>query len=201
MAVLMCLDCLKTYDSLIEHNCLNSWGIPGVASRNTTVEAVAEDLDSMKKESIHGLCGKINETASVGTELVNINPVFSNENYLYNQVTYAEDQPTYSSQDYTTEGSSNHFMMMNSEQGDIGEWGIGDLNNEARRIELGRNDCDMEMRLSFPSSEFSSKIDPLTSMVCQMGLDEDNLNMPPFPDSSNNRPDFVPVDGTINGMS
>ncbi|GBM93522.1 Zinc finger protein 235, partial [Araneus ventricosus] len=201
MPELMCLDCLKTYDSLIEHNCVNGWWIPGVASGSTTAEAVAEDLDSMKQESTHGLCGQINETASVGTELVNINPAFSNENYLYNQVTYAEDQPTYSSQEYNTEGSSNHFMMMNSEQGDIGEWGIGDLNNQARRIELGGNDCDMEMRLSSPSSEISSKIGRLTSMVYQLGLDEDNLNMPSIPDSSNNRPDFVPVDGTINDMS
>ncbi|GBN96208.1 hypothetical protein AVEN_273151-1 [Araneus ventricosus] len=90
---------------------------------------------------------------------------------------------------------------MNSEQGDIGEWGIGDLNNQARRFELGGNDCDMEMRLSSPSSEISSKIGRLTSMVYQLGLDEDNLNMPSIPDSCNNRPDFVPVDGTINDMS
>ncbi|GBN32091.1 Zinc finger protein 782 [Araneus ventricosus] len=203
MAVLMCLDCFKTYDSLRGHYCLNGWWIPGVASRSTTVEAVPEDMDSMKQESTHGPCVQINEAASFGTELVNINPAFSNENYLYNQVTYAKDQPTYSSQDYTTERSSNQFMTMNSEQGVIEEWGIGDLigENQARRIELGGNDCDMEMRLSFPSREISSKIDPLTSMLCQMGLDEDNLNRPPIPDSSNNRPDFVPVDGTINGMS
>ncbi|GBN10929.1 Zinc finger protein 33A [Araneus ventricosus] len=201
MAVLMCLDCFKTYDSLIQHNCLNRWWIPGVASRSTTVEAVAEDLDSMKQESTHGPCVEINETASFGTELVNINPAFYTENYLYNQVTYAEEQPTYSSQDYITEGSSNHLITMNSEQGDIGEWGIGDLNNQARRIELGGNDCDMEMRLSSPSSEISSKIGRLTSMVYQFGLHEDNLNMPSIPDSSNNRLDFVPVDGTINGMS
>ncbi|GBN44253.1 Zinc finger protein 235, partial [Araneus ventricosus] len=38
-------------------------------------------------------------------------------------------------------------------------------------------------------------------MVYQLGLDEDNLNMPSIPDSSNNRLDFVPVDGTINDMS
>ncbi|GBM96486.1 hypothetical protein AVEN_263428-1 [Araneus ventricosus] len=198
MPVLMCLDCFKTYDSLIEHNCSNRWWIPGVARRSTTVEAVPEDLDSMKQESTHGPCVQINDTASFGTELVNINPALSNENYLYNQVAYAEEQPTYSSQEYNTEGSSNHFMMMNSEQGDVGEWGIGDLNNQARRIELGGNDCDMEMRLCSPSSEISSKIGRLTSMVYQLGLDEDNLNMPSIPDSSNNRPDFVPVDGTIN---
>ncbi|GBN90170.1 Zinc finger protein 233 [Araneus ventricosus] len=201
MPVLMCFDCFKTYESLIGHNCLNGWWIPGVASRSTTVEAVAEDLDSMKQESTHGPCVQINKAASFGTELVNINTAFSNENYLYNQMTYAKDQPTYSSQEYNTEGSSNHFMMMNSEQGDIGEWGIGDLNNQARRIEMGGNDCDMEMRLSSPSSEISSKIGRLTSMVYQLGLDEDNLNIPSIPDSSNNRLDFVPVDGTINDMS
>ncbi|GBM12944.1 hypothetical protein AVEN_113834-1, partial [Araneus ventricosus] len=200
MPVLMCLDCFKTYDSLIEHNCLKRWWIPGVASRSTTVEAMAEDLDSMKQESTHGLCVQINETASFGTELVNINPAFSNENYLYNQMAYAEEQPTYSSQEYNTEGSSNHLMMMNSEQGDIREWGISDLNNQARRIELAGNDCDMEMRLSSPSSEISSKIGRLTSMVYQLGLDEDNLNMPSIPDSYNNRLDFVPVDGRINDM-
>ncbi|GBN38198.1 hypothetical protein AVEN_138747-1, partial [Araneus ventricosus] len=87
------------------------------------------------------------------------------------------------------------------EQGDIGEWGIGDLNNQARRIELGGNDCDMEMTLSSPSSEISSKIGRLTSMAYQLGLDEGNLNTPSIPDSSNNRLDFVPVDGTINDMS
>ncbi|GBN81445.1 Zinc finger protein 347 [Araneus ventricosus] len=201
MAVLMCLDCFKTYDSLRGHYCLNDWWIPGVASRSTTVEAVPEDMDSMKQESTHGPCVQINETASVGTELANIYPAFSNENYLYNQVTYAEDQPTYSSQDYITKGSSNQLMTMNSEKGDIGEWDIGDLNNQARRIELGGNDCDMEMRLISPSSEISSKIGRLTSMVYQLGLDEDSLNMPSIPDSSNNRSDFVPVDGTINGMS
>ncbi|GBN36548.1 hypothetical protein AVEN_87691-1, partial [Araneus ventricosus] len=59
----------------------------------------------------------------------------------------------------------------------------------------------METRLSSPSSEISSKIGRLTSMVYQLGLDEDNLTMPSIPDSSNNRPDFVPVDGTINDMS
>ncbi|GBN10926.1 Zinc finger protein 782 [Araneus ventricosus] len=203
MAVLMCLDCFKTYDSLIGHICLYDWWIPGVASRSTTVEAVPEDLDIMKQESTHGQCVQTNETASLVTELVNINTAFPNENYLHNQVTYGKDQPTYSSQDYTTERSSNQFMTMNSEQGVIEERGIGDLmgENQARRIELGGNDCDMEMRLIFPSCEISSKIDPLTSMLCQMGLDEDNLNMPPIPDSSNNRPDFVPVDGTTNDMS
>ncbi|GBN95382.1 hypothetical protein AVEN_176964-1 [Araneus ventricosus] len=92
MTELVCLDCFTTYDSLIGHYCFNGWWIPGVASRSTVVQAVAAEPDSLKQG---GTCVQINETASVGTELVHINPESSNENYLYNQVTYAEDQPTY----------------------------------------------------------------------------------------------------------
>ncbi|GBN97218.1 Zinc finger protein 39 [Araneus ventricosus] len=190
----------RTYDSIIGHHCLNGWWIPGYTSRSTTVEAVAEDLDSMKQGSTHGPCVQINKATSVSTELVNMNPMFSNETYLYNQVTYGNDQMTYSSQDFTTEGSSNHLMTMNSVQSHAEECAISGLNNPAlfHRNELGTNDCNMEMRLS---SEVSSKIDRLTSMVCQMGLDKDNMNMPPIPDSSNNRPDFVQVDRAVPVMS
>ncbi|GBM97416.1 hypothetical protein AVEN_260347-1 [Araneus ventricosus] len=182
---------------LNRHYCFNGWWIPGVASRSTIVQAVAAEPDSLKQGSTHGTCVQINETASVGTELVNINPESSNENYLYNQVTYAEDQPTYSSQDYTTGGATNQLMAMNSEQNNVEVCAISGLNNPAlfRRNELGANDCNMEMR---QSSETSSKIDRLTSMVCQLGLDGDNLNIPSVPISSNNKPDIVPVSGAIN---
>ncbi|GBO10801.1 hypothetical protein AVEN_228033-1 [Araneus ventricosus] len=197
MAELMCFYCLKTYDSLIRHHCLNDWWIPGVARRSTTVEAVAEDQDSMKQGPSHGTCVQINETGKVFTELVNINPVFSDENYLCNQVTYGNDQTAYSSRDCTTGGASTQLMVMNSEQDNIGEWAIGGMNNQAQTNELGKNDYNMGMRLS---SEVSSKIDRLTCMACQMGLDEDNLNMLPIPDSSNNRNDFAPVSRAIVSM-
>ncbi|GBN27285.1 hypothetical protein AVEN_148057-1 [Araneus ventricosus] len=212
MSELMCFFCFKTYDSIIGHHCLNDWWIPGYTSRSTTVEAVAEDLDSIKQGSTHGPCVQINKTTSVSTELVNMNPMFSNETYLYNLVTYGNDQMTYSSQDFTTEGSSNHLLTMNSVQSHAEECAISGLNNPAlfHRNELGTNDCNMGTRLSSEvycnmgmrlSSEVSSKIDRLTSMVCQMGLDKDNLNMAPIPDSSNNRPDFVPVDRAVPVMS
>ncbi|GBO17313.1 hypothetical protein AVEN_140991-1 [Araneus ventricosus] len=197
MAEFMCFFCLKTYDSLIGHHCLNGWWIPGVASRSTTVEAVAEEMDSMKQGSSHGPCVQINETGKVFTELVNINPVLSDENCLCNQVTYGNDQPTYSSQDCTTGGASTQLMVMNSEQGNIGEWAIGGMDNQAQTNELGKSDCNMGMRLS---SEVSSKIGRLTSMACQMGLDEDKLNMLPIPDSSNYRNDFAPVSRAIDSM-
>ncbi|GBN29426.1 hypothetical protein AVEN_113136-1 [Araneus ventricosus] len=198
MAELVCLDCFTTYESLVGHYCFNGWWIPGVASRSTIVQAVAAEPDSLKQESTHGTCVQINETASVGTELVNINPESSNENYLYNQVTYAEDQPNYSSQDYTTGGANNQLMAMNSEQNNVEECAISGLNNLALfcRNELGANDCNMEMR---QSSEISSKFDRLTSMVRQFGLDGDNLNIPSIPISSNNKPD-IPVSGAINCM-
>ncbi|GBN67368.1 hypothetical protein AVEN_273182-1 [Araneus ventricosus] len=199
MAELVCLDCFTTYESLVGHYCFNGWWIPGVASRSTIVQAVAAEPDSLKQGSTHGTCVQINETASIGTKLVNINPESSNENYLYNQVTYAEDQPTYSSQDYTTGGATNQLMAMNSGQNNVEECAISGLNNPAlfHRNELGGNDCNIEMS---QSSEISSKIDRLTSMVCQLGLDGDNLNIPSIPISSSNKPDIVPVSGAINCM-
>ncbi|GBM97410.1 hypothetical protein AVEN_260343-1 [Araneus ventricosus] len=122
MSELMCFFCLKTYDSLVGHHCLNGWWIPGVANINTTVEA---EPDSFKQGFTHGTCVQINETGKVFTELVNTNPVFSNENYLYNKVTYGHDQTTYSSQDYNTGGATNHSFAMNPDLGHIGESDIG----------------------------------------------------------------------------
>ncbi|GBO18372.1 hypothetical protein AVEN_125535-1, partial [Araneus ventricosus] len=202
MAELACFDCFTTYNSLIGHYCLNGWWISGFANGNATAQAVAEELDSLKQESTQGPCAQINATASVGTELFSINPEFYDENYLSNQVTYVNDQPTYSSLDYTTGGATNQLMAMNSEQNLIEQCAISDLNNPAlfRRYEPDTNDCNMEMRFSFPNSEMSSNMDRLTSMVCQLGLDEDNLNIPWIPNSSNNTPDFATVSGTINNL-
>ncbi|GBL61988.1 hypothetical protein AVEN_148974-1, partial [Araneus ventricosus] len=200
MAELVCFYCLKTYDSITGHHCLNGWWIPGVANINTTVEAVAEELDSLMKGSTHGPCIQINESASVGTELVNINSEFSNENYLCNQVTYGNDQQTYSNQEYTTGGASNHLMSMNSEQNHVEEWAIDCLDNQAPRNELGTSDCTMPMRLSFPHTDISSNIDRLTSMVSHLGLDEENPSLLSITNSYNDRPDFAPVSGAIDSM-
>ncbi|GBM72719.1 hypothetical protein AVEN_189643-1 [Araneus ventricosus] len=175
---------------------------PGVSNGNVTAQAVAEELDSLKQESTQGPCVQINETSSVDTELVSINPEFYDENYLSNQVTYGNDPPTNSSQDYTTGEASNHLMEMNSEQNHLEQCTISDLNNSALfcRMELGTNDCNMAMRFSFPNNEMPSNIDRLTSMVCQLGLDEDNLNIPLIPNSSNNTTDFATVSGSINNL-
>ncbi|GBN91883.1 hypothetical protein AVEN_234684-1 [Araneus ventricosus] len=174
MAELMCFDCFTTYNSLIGHFCLNGRWIPGVANGNTTAQAVAEELDSFKQGFTHGPCVQINETSSVYTEFSNINPLFSNENYLCNQVTYGNDPPAYSSQDYTTV-ETNQLMAMNSQQNHVEQCAISDLNNPAL---FGTNDCNMAMEFNFPNNEMPSNIDGLTSMVCQLGFDEDNLNIP-----------------------
>ncbi|GBO35598.1 Zinc finger protein 782, partial [Araneus ventricosus] len=189
-------------DSTIGHHCLNGWWIPGVSNENTTVEGVGEEHDRFKQGSSHGPCVQINETASVGTELVSINPEFSNENYLSNQVTYGNDQPTNSSQDYAIGGATNQLMAMNSEQNHVEQCAISDLNNPAlfHRKELRTNDCNMAMRFNFPNSEMPSNIDGLTSLVCHLGLDEDNLNIPLIPNSSNNTTDFATVSGSINNL-
>ncbi|GBM98378.1 Zinc finger protein 226 [Araneus ventricosus] len=200
IAELVCFYCLKTYDSITGHHCLNGWWIPGVANINTTVEAVAEELDSFKQGASHEPCVQINETASVGTELVNINSEFSNKNYLYNQVTYGNDQQTYSNQEYTTGGASNHLMSMNSEQNHVEEWAIDCLDNQAPRTELGTSDCTMPMRLSFPNTDISSNIERPTGMVSQMGLDEENPSLPSITNSYNDRNDFAPVSGAIDSM-
>ncbi|GBN81214.1 Zinc finger protein 33A [Araneus ventricosus] len=200
MAELMCFFCFKTYNSIIGHCCLNGWWIPGVANRNTTVEAVADEPDSLMKGSTHGPCVQINESVSVGTKLVNINSDFSNKNYLYKQVTYGNDQQTYSNQDYTTGGASNHLMVMNSEQNHIEERAIGGFNNEARRKELGPKDCSMPMRLSFPNTDISSNIERLTSMVSELGLDEENLSLLSITNSYNDRNDLAPASGAIDSM-
>ncbi|GBN64113.1 Zinc finger protein 782 [Araneus ventricosus] len=200
MAELMCFFCFKTYDSLIGHYCLNGWWIPGVANRNTTVEAVADEPDSLMKGSTHGPCVQINESASVGTKLVNINSDFPNKNYLYNQVTYGNDQQTYSNQDYTTGGASNHLMAMNSEQNHVEERAIGGLDNEARRKELCPKDCSMPMRLSFPHTDISSNIEQMTSMVSHLGLDKENLSLLSVRNSYNDRNDLAPVSGAIDSM-
>ncbi|GBM97412.1 Zinc finger protein 41 [Araneus ventricosus] len=196
MVELMCFDCFTTYNSLIGHFCLNGWWIPGVANGNTTAEAVAEELDSFKQGFTHGPCVQINETSSVYTELSNINPLFSNEIYLCNQVTYGNDPPAYSSQDYTTV-ETNQLMAMNSQQNHVEQCGISDLNNPAL---FGTNDCNMAMGFNFATNEMPSNIDGLTSMVCQLGFDEDNLNIPSIPNSSNNTPDFDTVSGSINNL-
>ncbi|GBN66008.1 hypothetical protein AVEN_221646-1 [Araneus ventricosus] len=174
MAELMCFDCFTTYNSLIGHFCLNGRWIPGVANGNTTAQAVAEELDSFKQGFTHGPCVQINETSSVYTEFSNINPLFSNENYLCNQVTYGNYPPAYSSQDYTTV-ETNQLMAMNSQQNHVEQCAISDLNNPAL---FGTNDCNMAMEFNFPNNEMPSNIDGLTSMVCQLGFDEDNLNIP-----------------------
>ncbi|GBN21148.1 hypothetical protein AVEN_177437-1 [Araneus ventricosus] len=201
MAELTCFDCFTTYNSLIGHYCLNGWWISGFSNLNATVETVAEELDSFKQGSSHGPCVQINETSSVYTELSNINPLFSNKNYLCNQVNYGNDPPGYSSQDYTTV-ATNQLMAMNSQQNHVEQCAISDLNNPAlfRRKELCTNDCNMEMRFSFSNSEMPSNIDRLTSKVCQLGLDEDNPNIPLIPNSSNNTPDFATVSGSINNL-
>ncbi|GBO03264.1 hypothetical protein AVEN_121638-1 [Araneus ventricosus] len=166
MTELVCFYCLKTYDSTIGHHCLNGWWIPEVANGNTAIEGVGEEQDSFKQGSSHGPCVQINETASVSTELVSINPEFSNENYLSNQATYGNNQPTNTSQDYTIGGATNQLMTMNSEQNHVEQCAISDLNHPAlfRRKELGTNDCNMAMRFNFPNSEMPSNIDGLTGM-------------------------------------
>ncbi|GBN93574.1 hypothetical protein AVEN_4799-1 [Araneus ventricosus] len=199
MAELVCLFCFKTYDSLIGHHCLDGWWIPGVANINTTVQAVAAEPDILKQGSAHGTCVQINETGKVFTELAKTNPVFSNENYLYNQVTYGNDQTTYSSQDYTTGGTTNHKIAINSDLGHIGKWEIGGMNNQARN-ELCTKDCNMAMRLSSANSEMASNIDRLSSTAWQLGLDEDNLSIPSILNLSINRKDFAPVSGAIDSM-
>ncbi|GBM90612.1 hypothetical protein AVEN_161690-1, partial [Araneus ventricosus] len=196
MVELMCFDCFTTYNSLIGHHCLNGWWIPGVANGNTTAQAVTEELDRFKQGSSHGPCDQINETSSVYTELTNINPLFSNENYLCNEVTYGNDPPPYSSQDYTTV-ETNQLLAMNSQQNHVEQCAISDLNNPAL---FGTNDCNMAMGFSFPNNEMPSNIDGLTSMVCQLGFDEDNLNIPSISNSSNNTPDFDTVSGSINNL-
>ncbi|GBM97406.1 hypothetical protein AVEN_260339-1 [Araneus ventricosus] len=200
MVEFMCSDCFKTYDSLIGHYCFNGWWIPGVANGINTVELVAEELDSFKQGSSHLPCVQINETQSVYTELSNINPEFSNENYLCNQVTYRNDQPTYSSQYCTTGGASTQLMVMNSEQGNIGEFAIGGMNNQAQRNELGTSDYNMPKRLSFHNSEMEPNINRLTNMVSQLGLDEDNLSILSILNTFNNRIDFAKVSGAIDSM-
>ncbi|GBO13568.1 Zinc finger protein 517 [Araneus ventricosus] len=202
MAELACFDCFTTYNSLIGHYCLNGWWIPGVENANATAQVVVEELDSLKQESTQGPRVQVNATASEGTELVTTNPEFYDENYLSNQVTYGNDQPTYSSQDYTTGGATNQLMAMNSEQNHVEQCAISDLNNPVlfRTYEQGTNDCNMAMRFSFPNNEMPSNIDRLTSMVCQLGLDEDNLNIPLIPNSSNNTTDFATVSGSINNL-
>ncbi|GBN07427.1 Zinc finger protein 782 [Araneus ventricosus] len=200
MAELMCFDCFKTYDYLIGHYCFNGWWIPGVANGINTVEAISEELDSFKQASSHLQCVQINETESVYTELSNINPEFSNENYLCNQVTYGNDQPIYSSQDYTTGGATNQLMAMNSEQGNIGEWAIGGMDNQAQGNELGTIDCNMPMRLSFQNSEMEPNVNRLTNMVGQLGFDQDNLSILSIPNTLNNRNYLAPVSGEIDSV-
>ncbi|GBN29424.1 hypothetical protein AVEN_113135-1 [Araneus ventricosus] len=202
MAEVACFDCFTTYNSLIGHYCLNGRWIPGVENANATAQVVVEELDSLKQESTQGPCVQVNATASEGTELFSINPEFYDENYLSNQVTYGNDQPTYSSQDYTTGGATNQLMAMNSQQNHVEQCAISDLNNPVlfRTYEQGTNDCNMAMRFSFPNNEMPSNMDRLTSMVCQLGLDEDNLNIPWIPNSSNNTPDFATVSGSINNL-
>ncbi|GBO30665.1 hypothetical protein AVEN_69889-1 [Araneus ventricosus] len=202
MAELACFNCFMTYNSLTGHYCLNGWWIPGVANGNATAQAVAEELDSLKQESSQGPCVQINATTSVDTELVSINPEFYDENYLSNQVTYGNDQQTNSSHDYTTGGATNQLMAMNSEQNHVEQCAISDLNNPVLfcTYEQGRNDCNMEMGFSFPNNEMPLNIDRLTSMVCPLGIDDDNLNIPSIPNSSNNTPDFAMVSGSINNL-
>ncbi|GBN81213.1 hypothetical protein AVEN_102496-1 [Araneus ventricosus] len=202
MAELACFDCFTTYNPLIGHYCLNGWWIPGAANGKTTAQAVTEELDSLNQESSHGHCVQVNAAASEGTELVTTNPEFYDENYLSNQVTYGNDQPTYSSQDYTTGGETNQLMAMNSEQNHVEQCAISDLKNPVlfRTYEQGTNDCNMAMRFNFPNSEMPSNMDRLTRTVCQLGLDEDNLNIPSIPNASNNTPDFATVSGSINNL-
>ncbi|GBN21143.1 B-cell lymphoma 6 [Araneus ventricosus] len=196
MAELACFDCFTTYNSLIGHHCLNGWWIPGVANGHATAQAVTEELDSLMKGSTHGPCVQINETSSVYTELSNVNPLFSDENYLCNQVTYGNYPPAYSSQDYTTV-ETNQLMAMNYQQNHVEHCAISDLNNPAL---FGTNDFNMAMGFNFPNNEMPSNIDGLTSMVCQLGFDEDNLNIPSISNSSNNTPDFATVSGSINNL-
>ncbi|GBO12895.1 hypothetical protein AVEN_225055-1 [Araneus ventricosus] len=197
MHELACFDCFTTCNSLIGHYCLNGWWMPGFANGNAAAQAVAEEHDSLMKGSTHGPCFQINESASVGTELFNINLLFSNENYLCNQVTYGNYPPAYSSQDYTTGGATNQLMAKNSQQNQVEQCAISNLNNPEL---FGTNDCNMAMGFKFPNNEMPSNIDGLTSTVCQLGFDEDNLNIPLISNSSNNTRDFATLSGSINNL-
>ncbi|CAL1296250.1 unnamed protein product [Larinioides sclopetarius] len=189
MAKLMCVDCFKTFDSLIGHYCINARWISGDVKRSIIVKA--KERNSLVQGSVPRQCVEINETAIISRQLDNINLEFSNKNYLSHQVTCRNDEQICSNKDLKIVRKSNDLMTKNSEHGHIGKWVVGGLNSQSLRVDWGSNKCNDAMGLGFDSSEIALKINRRSSMICQLRLHEDNRNIPWNPDSSINIPDFA----------
>ncbi|GBO23161.1 Zinc finger protein 112 [Araneus ventricosus] len=131
---------------------------------------------------IPGPSQQINESTSVSTENVNINPYFYHGYSLSNEAINRNDEETVSGHNSTTGRRSNQIKIINSEQGNRVEQAIRSLLTPSLLInnEPGTTDYSMTMRQSFPSSQRSTNVSPLDSIGSQFGISEGHFPLMPI---------------------
>ncbi|GBN27287.1 hypothetical protein AVEN_148059-1 [Araneus ventricosus] len=173
--------CFKTY-SPPGHYCVNNWWVPVVANINMTFREDEQLLVSGTQGIIPGPSQQINESTSVSTENVNINPYFYHGYSLSNEAINRNAEETVSGHNSTTGGRSNQIKIINSEQGNRVEQAIRSLISPSLLInnEPGTTDYSMTMRQSFPSSQRSTNVSPLDSIGSQFGINEGHFPLSPI---------------------
>ncbi|GBM97414.1 Zinc finger protein 90 [Araneus ventricosus] len=178
MEELVCMVCCRTYFPP-GHYCVDNRWVPVVANLNMTIREVEQLLLSRQQGNIPGPSEQINESTSVSTENVNLNPCFYHDCSLSNEAINRNAEGTVSSHNSTTGGASNQLNVINSEQGSRIEQTIGSLSSPSllNNNEAGTTDYIMTMRQSFPSSQISTNVSPLVNIGSQFGINEGHLSL------------------------
>ncbi|GBN21140.1 hypothetical protein AVEN_177431-1 [Araneus ventricosus] len=100
MEELVCMVCFRTY-SPPGHYCVDNRWVPVVANINMTFREDEQLVVSGKQGIIPGPSQQINESTSVSTENVNINPYFYHGYSLSNEAINRNDEETVSGHNST----------------------------------------------------------------------------------------------------
>ncbi|GBN39502.1 hypothetical protein AVEN_54924-1, partial [Araneus ventricosus] len=186
MEELVCMVCFKTYHPP-GHCCVNNRWVPVIANGNMTISEVEQLLFSGKQVSILGPSEQMNESTSVSTENVNLNPYFYYVSIISDEAINRNDVGTVSSHNSTTGGACTQLKIINSEQGNRIEQAIRSLSSIPilNNNEPGTTDYSMTVRQSFPSSERTTDVSPLDSIGSQFGISEGHLSLSPIYETPN----------------
>ncbi|GBN64109.1 hypothetical protein AVEN_232074-1 [Araneus ventricosus] len=178
--------CFETY-SPPGHHCVNNWWVPVAANLNMTFREDEQLLVSGTQGIIPGPSQQINESTSVSTENVNINPYFYHGYSLSNEAINRNGEGSVSGHNSTTGGASNQLKIINSEQGSRVEQAIRSLISPSLLInnEPGTTDYIMTTRQSFPSSQRSTNVSPLVNIGSQFGISEGHFPLTPIYEKTN----------------
>ncbi|GBM98383.1 hypothetical protein AVEN_11969-1 [Araneus ventricosus] len=191
MEELVCMVCFRTY-SPPGHYCVDNKWVPVVANLNMTIREgeqllLNKEMLKRQKGNIPGPSEQINESTSVSTENVNLNPCFYHDSSLSNEAINRNDEGTVSGHKFTTGGASNQLNVINSEQGNRVEPAIGSLISPSLLInnEPGTTDYSMTMRQRFPRSQRSTNVSPLVNIGSQFGISEGHFPLTPIYEKTN----------------